>query len=486
MKKSFVLFLLLSIISWKTLLSQSNYTLSIEREYETISHCAIATENNDVIAIVNGSENGISELIRINESGNITDSLVFSSNPDRFYKIGQIGKSIHEDTYFGLGWQWTDFEGLFYLWLFEFDDDFNILWERIIDTLDYSPAFVQFRHWDQYYFVGIYIEEIPYFSTFLYRTTQYGELLKKISLPYPEEPNSNSILMVSYISRIPGSSLFLMNRGFYDLITAVMDDDLNYLYTIQPTVFPNKNPGMRFPLDLEFFNDTEFIRSGKIEKQQSDYRNLLAVKKMDTASRNEAKIRKFGYEGFDFNLGCYPGALKALSMHSDYFFIGGWAYGTNDPYPELDNFIMTYAFNYDLDSLWATNIGKDAYYVLYYVSPSPDGGCVLAASRYDWRKGDKKRNAFIVKLPKPDFTSISEAEKPKSLATIFPNPGSKHFLVQTELTHFTLQLYDLQGQLLLTQQNIKEVNTKKLPAGCYIYRIVADDGRATNGKWVKE
>ena len=92
----------------------------------------------------------------------------------------------------------------------------------------------------------------------------------------------------------------------------------------------------------------------------------------------------------------------------------------------------------------------------------------------------------IAKIPKPDFTSIPQVEKPTSLATIFPNPGSHHFLIQTELIRFTLQLYDLQGQLLLTQQNRKEVDTEKLPSGCYIYRIIAENGMATSGKWVKK
>jgi hypothetical protein len=68
---------------------------------------------------------------------------------------------------------------------------------------------------------------------------------------------------------------------------------------------------------------------------------------------------------------------------------------------------------------------------------------------------------------------------------IFPNPGNNRFLIQTELIHFTLQLYDLQGQLRLTQQNRKEVDTEKLPSGCYIYRIIAEDGKATSGKWMK-
>jgi hypothetical protein len=85
---------------------------------------------------------------------------------------------------------------------------------------------------------------------------------------------------------------------------------------------------------------------------------------------------------------------------------------------------------------------------------------------------------------KLDFTSIPNVEK-QSEITVFPNPGSNRFFIQTELTHFTLQLYDLQGQLRLTQQNQKEVDTEKLPSGCYIYRIIAEDGKATGGKWVK-
>ncbi len=101
MGKHFFLFLFLSIISWQSLSSQeSSYTLTIERESGCISHCAIATKNNEVIAVVNsvGAGNGTSELIRIDVNGNITNSLVFSSMPNRFYRISKIGQSIHEET----------------------------------------------------------------------------------------------------------------------------------------------------------------------------------------------------------------------------------------------------------------------------------------------------------------------------------------------------------------------------------------------------
>jgi hypothetical protein len=491
MKQQFFLLPLLLIISWQSLLAQGDYTLTIERESDCLSPCTIATKNNEIIAVLNrfGTENGISELIRIDVNGNITDSLIFSSMPNKFYKILQIGTSIHEGTYFGLGWQWNDTDASRYLWIFEFDDNFNVQREHIIDTLDDAPLFAQFRHWNNHYFIGIFIQRMDATDvTYLYRVSESCELLKKVSVPLPEEPNTGASFPIFYIRQIPETSYFLTNRSLNDFQTAVMDDDLNYLYIIQSTILPNQNPEIWFPLDLEFFNDTEFIRSGKIEKKPSDYRDLLAVKKMDTASGNETKVRKFGYEGFEQGRGCHPGASKTLAIQPDYFFAGGFAFRPYSPdnYPNYDNFIMSYAFNYDLDSLWATNIGNDAYYVLYYISPTPDGGCVLAASRYDWRKGDKKRSAFIVKLPKPDFVSIPHVENPNSLAIIFPNPGSNIFLIQTEFARFTLQLYDLQGQLLLTQQNRKEVDTEKLPSGCYIYRIIAENGEATSGKWVKK
>jgi len=126
MKKIFFYLLFLPFINWQSLLAQSSYTLTIERASESISFCAIATENNEVIAVVDSWRDGISELIRIDANGNITDSLVFSSMPNRFYSIRQIGQAIHENTYFGFGWQWTDFETPRYLWIFEFDDNFNI------------------------------------------------------------------------------------------------------------------------------------------------------------------------------------------------------------------------------------------------------------------------------------------------------------------------------------------------------------------------
>jgi len=87
MKKFLLLLLFLPVISWQNLLAQSDYTLTIEREGVAASYCAIATENNEVIAVIRRyGEDGTAELIRIDANGNIIDSLVFSpptnQNPD--------------------------------------------------------------------------------------------------------------------------------------------------------------------------------------------------------------------------------------------------------------------------------------------------------------------------------------------------------------------------------------------------------------------
>ena len=79
MKKRLFLLLLLPLITWQTLLAQDGYTLTIDRVSDCVSPCVIATENNEVIAVINrnGMERGVSELIRIDANGNITDSLIF-------------------------------------------------------------------------------------------------------------------------------------------------------------------------------------------------------------------------------------------------------------------------------------------------------------------------------------------------------------------------------------------------------------------------
>ncbi|MCD6659934.1 MAG: T9SS type A sorting domain-containing protein, partial [Lentimicrobium sp.] len=52
-----------------------------------------------------------------------------------------------------------------------------------------------------------------------------------------------------------------------------------------------------------------------------------------------------------------------------------------------------------------------------------------------------------------------------------------------------LQLFDIGGRLLLTEQintDMQQVNTSALPAGVYPYRITAGNRIIGWGKWVKE
>jgi hypothetical protein len=52
-----------------------------------------------------------------------------------------------------------------------------------------------------------------------------------------------------------------------------------------------------------------------------------------------------------------------------------------------------------------------------------------------------------------------------------------------------LQLFDIGGRLLLTEQintDMQQVNTSALPAGIYPYRITAGNRIIGWGKWVKE
>jgi hypothetical protein len=288
---------------------------------------------------------------------------------------------------------------------------------------------------------------------------------------------------VDYFCPIPPeNNTFLINNPKDSRRAIVQDSAFETMKDI--IIFKD---GYAHPPDCEFIDNTQFVVVRRNPGTSSGPRSLVMTK-VDISSENILATKHFGYETFEQGLGML-GVHKSLALQKDYFFVFGASSLQFAPTPvlEFDNNLFLYAFNHELDSIWSIHFDFDAYYWPFSIAATPDGGCVVGATRYDWHTGEENHfcDAFVMKI-KPDITSIPHIENPQPLVSVFPNPGNNSFLIQTELTRFTLQLYDLQGQLLLTQQNQKEVDTEKLPSGCYIYRIIAENGAATSGKWVKK
>jgi hypothetical protein len=144
----------------------------------------------------------------------------------------------------------------------------------------------------------------------------------------------------------------------------------------------------------------------------------------------------------------------------------------------------------DLNIIWTKYYGGDAYYVLWTVKATSDGGCLLLGTRYDYLTQNEERDIFIIKVDENgNVTSVKD--NPGIMAKeaiLYPNPGANTLHIQTALKDATLEMYDANGRLVV-QQNINEttsVNTSALNQGMYFYRIMQNGEVKDSGKWVKQ
>ena len=470
MFKRFFLILLLQIILLQPLISQVEYTVTIQGNQKNGYPSSLLADEEFVFlaySMRQGYNEDYSGTAKIDEKGVIVDSLIFLPQSDTITHVWDIKKTSQAGVYSGCGTKNMQ-DDILYVWLFEFNSQMQVLWETIIDTLHFVPARMEHQ----------VVEENRYIFCSDRRTCFYnfnkttGSVIK----------NDSYAGTVEHLTPIPPeNNTFLINDPKDPAKTIVLDSAFE---TVGDGVIFTERP-LRHPPDCGFINNTEFV----VTRRFDDNDNLsIIMTKVEVSSMEILATKTFRYEFSMGGIGML-GVHTTLALQKDYFFAFGASLLQFAPTPvvKFDNNLFLYAFNHDFDSLWSIQFDFDAYYWPFSIVATPDGGCVIGATRYDWHTEEDNYfcDAFIMKISKPDFTSISEAEKSKPLVTIFPNPGNNQFLIQTELVNFTLQLYDLQGQLLLTQHNRKEVNTEKLPSGCYIYRVIADSGEAMHGKWVK-
>jgi hypothetical protein len=165
----------------------------------------------------------------------------------------------------------------------------------------------------------------------------------------------------------------------------------------------------------------------------------------------------------------------------------------NPFYSSLDSWYHLVKINPDITPIWEYWYGGDAYYHLYSIAATNDGGCIMVGNRYDDDTQYQERDIYILKVNEEGLL-VNISENPGVVlheALVFPNPGNNYLKVRLafQVKQCTIELYDMNGNLLLSDQiqgQWGEMNTSVLIPGTYIYRIYNDEGLFESGKWVKQ
>ena len=263
---------------------------------------------------------------------------------------------------------------------------------------------------------------------------------------------------------------------------ALFDSLLNF---IQVDTMPKK---LYHCNTIKWLNNSEYILTGK-RIFSSPTRRVLGILKIDT-NNNVINENYFGMEPDTIN---YPGSCRNMDfIDNNNIFYGGVANIIPEHYPwQVEpTWIMLNNLDSNLNINWQRFYGGDAFYYLWGLRATQDGGCIMLCTRYDHNTQYHEYDIYILKVDSLGLiTNINENTKINiSNAIVYPNPGTNYLNIKTKLKNSTFELIDFTGKIIIRKflnSFTKQINTSNIPSGMYFYRIHDNEEIIESGKWVK-
>ncbi|MCB2208493.1 MAG: T9SS type A sorting domain-containing protein [Bacteroidetes bacterium] len=234
---------------------------------------------------------------------------------------------------------------------------------------------------------------------------------------------------------------------------------------------------------------------------------------------NDDKLILFGTgrcirtnKGFIYHLFVYQYGLgfellnRKFLTHADTLIDAGWyeSLDINDnneicvagnhnrgvgPWNSQYSWIYLAKLDQDLELISERYLGGDAYYTIYSMAATSDGGIVTAGTRFDYLVNDFERDAFVIKTDGGLWVGQYENSViPMHSAIVYPNPGNHEFTVRTTEYPSVVELYDTYGRMLHIEPInglMTIINTSDLKNGLYTWILRKNNKTIDKGKWIK-
>ena len=292
------------------------------------------------------------------------------------------------------------------------------------------------------------------------------------------------------------SILELKNHLGYNIIAYASVNDFPYLHIIikidsllNIKEIDSIPLGYREQNSCKWLNDSLYLLTGKKSVYDPLTHVMAGVMLLDS-SQNVYRENHFGMGGDTIN---YP----AMKDNVDFIFPDNIYYGgianikpSQMPWQHDPSWIMLNNMNSNLELNWQRFYGGDAFYYLWSLKATQDGGCVLLATRYDYTVQDHEYDIVILKVDTNGLiTSIGESPAiPVEDVILFPNPGSDHIDITGADPPASIFLYDAKGKLILSEAITSissRINTTALSSGTYFYQVLQGSQVVKSGKWIK-
>ena len=197
----------------------------------------------------------------------------------------------------------------------------------------------------------------------------------------------------------------------------------------------------------------------------------------------------FKMEGVERDYSAY---YKSIDIFDNNIYIAGTSnFNYANPFwSTFDSWFHLIKINPDLSPIWEYWYGGDAYYFLYSILATNDGGCIMVGNRYDYETQNQERDIYIVKVNSNGMiTWTQEIPINKPETTVYPNPGTNLLNIKSTCNEMHFELININGQVVIRQMlddNFSIINTESVKSGIYFYRLFDKKNKTVEtGKWIK-
>jgi hypothetical protein len=189
----------------------------------------------------------------------------------------------------------------------------------------------------------------------------------------------------------------------------------------------------------------------------------------------------------------YPATSNGIQRRAngEILVAGTWNIDYTTLWSSNKSFFFLSQLDTALSVLVTRKFGGDAYYHLYGVIPTSDGGCLMYGYRY-YEANGMGLDPFVKKLGVVDLSTSAITDyigDPIPNCQFFPNPGTDLITVNLpQSTAGQLQITSVTGQIFFTGQvkDKDQIQTHFWPCGYYFYQFSNSAGNISPiHKWVK-
>lgn len=468
---NFIIFLLFSTNTF----SQVEFETIIGEQYDEQVSTIVNADNNSYIISITSFPPGqysSSKLTKISSDGEVILQKDLAK-PDTASLINTIISSYTDNGYFAIGKLHCNDKK--WLWMLEFDNDFNIISENKFLLLEditrigrMKVVKKNFKYYIAYYsYIPNHVWPITKLCMFnpednSYTSSEwsiYGFIWNLV-----DNPNNENLLLSGHLDY--RDSRFLMYEINYQLEIVELHNSFEHdIYHMT---------------DCKWYNNNKLIHTGSCIYSEHEDTRFMAIQTLDS-NFNAINFKTFGV----LDVYNYAASYNSIAIADNMIYYGGTRDVVFNSFPETNNYLPVIKLDSDLNKEWTMLLGGDAYYIMSTICPTEEGGCVIAGTRFDSNTQNHECDVYIAKLGPNCVTNTGTLELSANIS-LYPNPGNSIINIETEENIFTFEFYDAMGKKVLQSQNQKTINVNNINSGIYFYRFIKNNTVQHIGKWIKE